>query len=256
MQLKATLRGPAPGRAIGAVLGRLLGAVPSAQRFEAAVGLARALVPALRLAPVPSGLRPSKLDTPAATVLSLILSQLHRRGIAFTPSIDVDGDPAVLRGQGQGVVVVGPYSKLNSLLIRYFHEQHPRMLVVTASDDVYQGLGSRATIPHVTLSPSFMVKVRRALAGDALVCAMIETEPEARRVVEFPTAKGPMHASDALIRLAERCGARLAFASIELTPGGALRVVLRAPTPHEARTVERDVAAYIGFVQERAAASR
>jgi hypothetical protein len=101
-----------------------------------------------------------------------------------------------------------------------------------------------------------MVTLRRALAADALVSAMIETEPGARRTLEFPTAKGPMHASDALIRLAERCGARLAFASIELTPGGSLRVVLRAPATDQPRTVERDVAAYIGFVQERAAATR
>ena len=256
MQLKATLRGPVPGRAAGAMLARVLGALPETRRFDAAVRMARVLVPALRLGPVPAGLRPSKLDTPLATVLSLILNQVHRRAVAFTPRIEVDGDPDVLTGRGQGVLVVGPYSKLNSLLIRYFHEHHPRMVVVTATDDVYQGLGSRAPVPHVTLSPSFMVTLRHALATDALVSAMIETEPGARRTFEFPTARGPMHASDALIRLAARCGARLAFASIELTPGGALRVVLRAPATDAPRSAARDVAAYIGFVQERAAASR
>jgi hypothetical protein len=238
------------------MLARVLGAVPHARRFDVAVRMARALAPTLRLAPILVGLRPSKLDTPAATVLSLILNQVHRRAIEFTPRIEVDGDPDVLAGRGRGAVVVGPYSKLNSLLIRYFHEHEPRTVVVTASDDAYQGLGSRATVPHVTISPAFMVTLRRALAADALVSAMIETEPGARRTLEFPTAKGPMHASDALIRLAERCGARLAFASIELTPGGSLRVVLRAPATDQPRTVERDVAAYIGFVQERAAATR
>ena len=256
MQLRATLRGPAPGRAAGAMLARVLGAVPHARRFEVAVQMARALAPALRLAPIPDGLRPSKLDTPAATVLALILNQVHRRAIEFTPRVEVDGDADVLAGRGRGSIVVGPYSKLNSLLIRYFHELHPRTLVVTASDDAYQRLGTRATVPHVTLSPSFMVTLRHVLATDALVSAMIEAEPGGRRTLEFPTAKGPMHASDALIRLAERCGAQLAFASIELTSGGALRVVLRAPATDHPRTVERDVAAYIAFVQERAVASR
>ena len=255
MQLRATLRGPAPGRAAGAVLARVLGAAPRARRYDVAVRMARVLAPALRLASMPGGFRPSKLDTPVATVLSLLLNQLHRRALEFTPRFEVDGDPELLTGRGQGVVVVGPYSKLNSLLIRYFHEHHPRMLVVTASDDAYQRLGTRATVPHVALSPTFMVTLRHALASDTLVSAMIETEPGARRTLEFPTAKGPMYASDALVRLAERCGARLAFASIELATGGALRVVLRAPTSDGPRTVGRDVAAYVAFVQERAAAA-
>ena len=255
MQLRATLRGPAAGRAAGAMLARVVGALPPERRFDAAVRLARVLMPMLRVAPTPAGLRPSKLDSPTATALALVLNQLHRRGILFTPRVEVDGDPGLLIGKGQGVLVVAPYSKLNSLGIRFFYEQNPLTRVVTATNDAYQVLGSRATVPHLVTTPAFMVSLRHALAANALVIAMIETEADARRAVEFPTAKGPMYASDGLIRFAARFGVPLAFSTIALTPGGALRIVLRAPDPQAPRTVERDVAAYIGFVQELAAAA-
>ena len=257
MQLTARLRVLAPGRAAGAMLARAVGALPRERRFDVALQMARALTPALRLVPMPAGPQPtSKLDTTAATTLSLILGMMHRRAIEFTPRITVDGDLDGLTGPGRGVVVVAPYSKLNSLGVRYFHEHCPGTVVVTAIDRDYHGLGSRATVPRIVTTPTFMVNLRHALARNALAFAMIERETDARRAVRFPTVKGPMFAVDGLLRFAARVDAQLAFASIELAPEDGVRIVLGAPPRDQPRTVEGDLAAYIHFVQERVAASR
>lgn len=257
MHLRATLRGLAPGRAAGAMLARTVGAFPRERRFDVAIHIARALTPVLRRIPMPAGPQfTSKLDTPAATTLSLLLGMMNRRGIEFTPRVRVEGDLDGLTGPGQGVLVVAPYSKLNSIGVRFFHEHRPGTTVVTAIDRDYHGLGSRATVPRIVTKRTFMVNLRHALAGEALAFAMIETTSDARGAVCFPTAKGPMFAVDGLLRFAARVDVQLTFASVELAPEGAVRIVLGAPPRDEPRTADGDLAAYIRFVQKRVAASQ
>lgn len=150
---------------------------------------------------------------------------------------------------------MGPFSALNSLMMRVLHEQHPDMAVVTSSRLLYESIGGEAKIQVIARSSTFMVSIRQALARGTLVAAMIERWESGRRTVKFPTAAGSMLAADALIRVAARCGARVCFAAVRLDGDGLVTIALDAPPDDTPRSPETDVAAYVAFVQRHVSAS-
>jgi hypothetical protein len=240
----------------GRTLACLFRAVPPVRRFMAALAVARVLTPVLHRLPIGVRLPRGHTDTLLASTLFSVLSHMHRSGIAFPLPVRVEGPPGLLapRGDGSGLLVVGPFSALNSLMMRFLHERHPQMAIVTGNRLLYESIGAAAAIPVIGRSAAFMVSVRQALARGMLVAAMIERWESGRRTVEFATAAGRMLAADALIRLSARCGAGLCFAAIRLDAEGTLVVALGAPPEDVPRSPEADVAAYVAFVQRQVSA--
>ncbi|MEW5929962.1 MAG: hypothetical protein AB1941_21110 [Gemmatimonadota bacterium] len=249
-------RGPLHMRVAGRTLGSALRVVPYERRFAAALAMARTLSPVLHRLLVGARLPRGHTDTPLASALFSVLGHMHRRRIPFPLPVRVEGSAEILAPRdGRGLLVVGPFSALNSPMMRFLHRHRPDMTVVTGNRLRYECIGDEATIPVICRGPAFMVGVRQALARGGLVAAMIERWEPGRRTVGFPTARGPMLAADALVRLAARCDARLCFAAVRLDGDGAVTVALGAPPEGAPRSAEADLAAYVAFVQRLVAAS-
>ena len=243
-------------RVAGRALGSALRVVPPGRRFAAALAAARTLSPVLHRLPLGARLPRGHTDTPLASALFSVLSHMHRRGITFPLPVRVEGSTEILAPRdGRGLLVVGPFSTLNSLMMRFLHRHRPDMTIVTGNRLRYECIGDEATIPVIGKGPSFMVGVRQALGRGALVAAMIERWESGRRTVEFPTAGGPMLAADALVRLAARCDARVCFAAVRLDGDGAVVVALEAGPEIAPRSADADIAAYVAFVQRLVAES-
>ena len=250
-------RGPLHMRVAGRTLTSPLRVVPYPRRFAAALRVSRGLTPVLHRLRDGARVHRGLTDTPLASTLFSVLSQMNRSGTPFPLPVRVEGSVDLLapREDGRGLLVVGPFSTLNSLMMRFLRRHRPDMSVVAASRLPYECIGAAATIPVIGRTPAFMVGVRDALARGELVAAMIEAGQSGRRTIEFPTARGAVMASDALVRLAARIGARLCFAAVRLDGGGTVTVALDAPPETGRRSAEADLAAYVSFVQRFVAAS-
>jgi lauroyl/myristoyl acyltransferase len=220
--------------------------VPRSRRFAAA----RTVATLLRRAPFARQRFPSHTDTPTAIVLSRILKWMHSRGVEFSLPVRATGDLAALSSGAEdgGVIAVGPRSALNPLLIRFFHEQNPRTVVIRATEGVYAVRGTRAAVPVILTGATAAGEVRRALAGGALVAGMIETTEPSRRAVELATPAGPAFIEPGLFYLAARYGARMCFTEIRLASDGTLRLMIESPTAEERQSPQKCIEAYAAFL--------
>jgi hypothetical protein len=242
-----------PLRLVGAGAWWLLRKTPVRHRFGIAVALSRAAVPVLRRSPAAHLLESWSHDTPVETLLCAILTRMASLGLDVSPRMRVEG---VFPGAvaGRGALVVGPRTLMHRFIVRWFHEEGFQPLPV-ADYDPYPVFTTRDTIPALKTSPGFMLVVRSALTGGRTVLAALGQEKPGPRVVRFATARGPMTAADSLIRLAERSGADLYFATDHLAADGAVVITIAAPSYPGERTAEKDVQAYVAFVQQQVAAA-
>src|SRR5687768_8163109 len=107
--------------------------VPPRYRFGAAVLVARAATPLLRLT---SAYREQELkgfDGPHEIALHFVLNALTRNGARFHPSVEVKGLEELERAcaAGTGVLVLGPHAALTLLMIRLFHDRGLDPVVIT-----------------------------------------------------------------------------------------------------------------------------
>ena len=225
--------------------------VPRRYRFGAAVFVARAAAPLLRLTDAYRRQESIGFDGPREIALHFVLNALTRNGARFDPVVEVTGLAELERAYaaGTGVLVLGPHAALTLLMIRLFHDRGLDPVVITP-DPWMRVAGTTQPVRAVLPSPTFLVKTRGRLRRGELVCAMPDrAEHHGARTVEFATARGRVIVAPALMHVAARCGARVIFTEAH-TEGGSVVGTIRAPA--HASSGDALTEDFIKFVQERA----
>lgn len=204
--------------------------VPRRYRFGAAVLVARAATPVLRLT---SAYREQELkgfDGPHEIALHFVLNALTRNGARFDPLVEVKGLEELERAcaAGTGVLVLGPHAALTLLMIRLFHDRGFDPVVITP-DPWMRAAGTTLTVRTLQPSPTFLVRTRGSLRRGELVCAMPDrAEHHGARTIEVVTVSGRVIVAPALMHVAARCGARVIFTEVH-AEGGSVVGTIHAP---------------------------
>ena len=226
---------------------------PRRYRFGAAVFVARAVTPLLRLTDAYQKQELIGFDGPHEIALHFVLNAMTRNGARFDPVVEVSGLAELERARaaGKGVLVLGPHAALTLLMIRLFHDRGLDPLVITPDPEM-RVAGTTLTVRTVQPSPTFLVRTRGRLRRGGLVCAMPDrAEHHGARTVEFVTVNGRVIVAPALMHVAARCGARVLFTEAH-ADGGSVVGTIRAPA--RASSGDALTEEFIAFVQERAAA--
>jgi lauroyl/myristoyl acyltransferase len=245
---------PAPRRLIRAaefLFAAAMRLAPRRCRFGAAVLVARAATPLLRLTEAYRRQELIGFDGPGEIALHFVLNALTRNGARFDPVVEVRGFAELERAcaAGTGVLVLGPHAALTLLMIRLFYDRGLDPVVITP-DPGMRVAGTTSTVRTVQPSPTFLVKTRGRLRRGELVCAMPDrAEHHGARTVEFVTVSGRVIVAPALMHVAARCGARVIFTEAH-ADGGSVVGTIRAPA--NASSGDALTEDFIAFVQERA----
>jgi lauroyl/myristoyl acyltransferase len=236
-----------PWRLTGAGVAAAISLLPRTRRFGAAVLLARPLIAIIRRAPQYRLLEDASFDSGIGIALHLLLHTFTRNGAAFDPLITIEGYERLVAAhrRGCGVLLVSPHAPLVLLMLRRFHDEG-LMPVVVAADPNLRIPGTRVTAETVQRSAMSLLRIRARLRQGRLVCAMIDRsahEPKAR-TVELHTARGRVIIAPALLHLAARCEASVAFCEAHLE-GGRVRGTIAVPSSTSEAGVERE---YIDFI--------
>jgi hypothetical protein len=226
---------------------------PRRYRFSAAVFVARAIAPLLRLTNAYREQELKGFDGPREIALHFVLNALTRNGARFDPVVEVKGLAELERAYaaGTGVLVLGPHAALTLLMIRLFYDRGLDPLVITP-DPGMRAAGTTLAVRTVQPSPTFLVKTRDRLRRGELVCAMPDrAEHHGARTVEFVTVSGRVIVAPALMHVAARCGARVIFTEVH-AEGGSVVGTIHAPA--QASSGDAITEDFIAFVRARAAA--
>jgi hypothetical protein len=226
---------------------------PRRYRFGAAVFVARAATPLLRLTDAYRKQELIGFDSPREIVLHFVLNALTRNGARFDPVVQVRGLAELERAcaAGTGVLVLGPHAALTLLMIRLFHDRGLDPVVITPDPEM-RVAGTTLKVRTVQPSPTFLVKTRNRLRRGELICAMPDrAEHHGARTVEFVTVSGRVIVAPALMHVAARCGARVIFTEAHEDGG---TVVGSIHTPGDASSGDALTEDFMAFVRGRAAA--
>jgi lauroyl/myristoyl acyltransferase len=202
----------------GAVVAAAIRLVPRRWRFRAALCVARAAQPFLRNTEAYRRQRQTNIDGIAEIALHLVTNALTVNGTEFVPSVAMEGydDFVRLCREGRGVLLVQPHAVLTDLPFRKFYDERLDPIGIN-TDATMRFAGTRTAANPLVPSPTFLVTVRNRLREGRLVCAMIDrAEHAGDRTVEFDTVNGPVIVSRALLQVALRCGARVAFTEVHI----------------------------------------
>lgn len=226
-----------------------LRAVPRRYRFSAVKTTAHLLTPLVERTFWYRAQRELRIDRAKEIALHYALTIMTHSGVPFDPEINVDGAErfeAAWR-KGRGVLVVAPHALLSLLLFRYLYDIGCTPTIISAAPYTHV-YGKRLVIPSLQPSPATMFCLRSALRRGGVACAMIDQlHSEARRAIEVRTPEGPIYISDALFRLAERCGSNVIFTAARLEKGRGL--VLTFAAPESRPSVETLTKDFIAFLQ-------
>jgi len=226
---------------------------PRRHRFGAAVFVARAVTPLLRLTDAYRRQELIGYDGPHEIALHFVLNALTRNGARFDPVVEVEGLAEVERAyaDGKGVLVLGPHAALTLLMIRLFYDRGLDPVVITP-DPWMRVAGAAVTARTVQPSPTFLVQTRGRLRRGELVCAMPDrAEHHGARTVEFDTVSGRVIVAPALMHVAARCGARVIFTEAHADGGSVVGAIHAPARASSGDALTRD---FIAFVKERAEA--
>jgi hypothetical protein len=177
--------------------------VPRRFRFGVMMRIARFITPFMRA---------SRIDSAEDLAVHLVWHVLTKYGVPFDPVVDWTGydDVVSAYAEGRGVLLASPHAALGLLSIRHNYDSGLRPITITSHPTRIPGM----RIVHETIQPSatFFVTAKQRLKEGRLVGAMIDrAEHTAERTIEVETSAGPLIVSPALLELAARCGARVAF---------------------------------------------
>lgn len=238
----------------GRAVGLLIRVVPRRFRFAAAVRASIALRPLIRRTGAYRAQRRQNVDTIREIALHRVLESMTASGALFDPVMRVEGMEHMEAGMAdeRGVLLVSPHAMLGTLILRRIYDRGWPQMILAGFPVLYVS-GTRAEIPTLRPSPSFLIRVRSRLREGGLVCAMLDRgEGLRRRAVDFDTARGPVQVADALIPLALRCGARVVFLAVRME--GTEVVARLAPPSPASRTADEVTADFVAFVQAHVAA--
>lgn len=244
-------RGSPALRAAGKTLSLLFRAIPERRRFRAAIALAQMLEPLIARTSVATSRALHNTDRIRETSLDLLLLQLMRHRVRFSPELVTEG--AEHLAGGGAMLLVSPHSMLSRLVTRLLHDSVRDANYISAEKLTIAGtnLDARPLIP----SSNLLFDVRRAFDAGELVVSMIdrgEVGAGERRASRFAIHSGEIHVSDALLRLALRQGARVVFFATFLDARRQVAMRFAAPPPgNDAGAV---TAAFVRFVDETLAA--
>lgn len=194
-----------------------------------------------------------RVETAREIVTYEVLDVLTRRGIAFDPvlkTIDAQFIDECL-ALGRGVLVVGPHSMLLTLFHRSLHDRGIEFAVVSADARLIPGTSAKT--PVIEPSFTFLLDVRKALRGNRVICAMIDSEAAFHKATfEVMTARGSIAVSNALFRLAVRIEAAVVF-SVARIIDGEIVITHSAPSASDARSPEEVTAAFVSLLQKQVA---
>jgi hypothetical protein len=215
--------------------------LPRRRRFAAAQSLARAAGPFFRGTGAYRAQQQANIDGAAEIALHFVTNALTVNGTVFDPVVGIEGYDEfrrLCRG-GRGVLLVQPHAVLTHLQFRIFHDDGLDPVGVNA--DRHMRIAG-TTIPAQPLVPSrtFLVRARSLLRDGRLVCAMLDRgEHSADRTVEVETANGPVIVAPALLQVACRCQARVAFTEVHVDRRRVVgRIVLASSDSAEGLTRE------------------
>ncbi len=242
----------------GAALALVMRFVPRRLRFPAAVQLAGVAVYVVRRTPqfrLLANAANERLNTPQETALHLLLHVMTTGHTAFDPDITIDGYDrfAAACGRGPGLLLVSPHAALGLAMLRTFHDDGLTPLVF-GPDPNMRVPGTTVTLETVQRSPTSFVKMRTQLRRGRLVITMLDRAEHEAGTQEFDTARGPVIFAPALLHLAARCGASVAFCEAQLQ-GSSLRGRIVLASSVTAQGVEQEFIDFVRSAVARRAAS-
>lgn len=171
---------------------------------------------------VPAGVWKCAVEPARDLFLWHSLQVLDRCGLAYDLRVDFPGleelDEAV--AAGSGVLLAGPHTRLSQIAVRHLRRAGYDVVAVSSSHASFRRPPG-AGVPHIHVSPHFLVAVREALVQGRVVFAQIDHDAAIPgRTVEVRTGMGTLNVSDALLRLAARCQARTLFIASRGTADG------------------------------------
>jgi lauroyl/myristoyl acyltransferase len=193
-------------------------AVPRRYRFEIARRFTAALTPIVKRTSWYRAHESLGIDGIEEIALYHALNIMTRSGALFDLEMKMEGAEilhAALRNP-HGTMIVAPHALLSVSLVRYLHDVGRLPTTVSAAPFV-RIYGTRFVTRALQPSSSLLIRLRTALRRGDLVYAMIDEAPRnSARTIQFATSGGPVFVSDALIKLAGRCDARVIFTSARL----------------------------------------
>jgi lauroyl/myristoyl acyltransferase len=202
----------------GAAVAAAVRLVPRRWRFNVALFLARAAQPFLRNTDACRRQLLTNIDGIAEIALYMVTNALTVHGTEFVPRLEMEGyDEFVsLCRKGGGVLLVQPHAVLTQLPFRAMHDDGLDAIGISTIPQMRYA-GTRIAANALMPSRTFLVTVRNRLREGGLVSSMIDrAEHSGDRTVEFATVNGPLIVSTALLRVAVRCGARVAFTEVHV----------------------------------------
>jgi lauroyl/myristoyl acyltransferase len=197
--------------------------------------------------------RISPVILPADYSLHRVLDTLTRGGTSYPLRVRVEGrevvDEAIARGRG--VLIASPHAPLCVPVLAWLDDRAFPIEAVAASDFAWVSGSDARRVPTLARGPGMMIRVRTRLREGRTVWAMIDrTDPRERRLVRFDTHRGPFMVSDALVKVAVRCGAEVVFLSARADPEHGICASFAAPRPGSAGSVEHITADFADFVRD------
>jgi len=194
--------------------------VPRRVRFRVMLRVASVITPFIAWTESRRSREAARIDSADDVAVHLMSHVLTKNGVPFDPVVEWEGyeDLVAAYRQGKGLVLASPHAALGLLSIRQNYDHGLRPITITSHPTRIPG----TRIDHETIqpSPTFFVTARQRLREGRLVGAMIDrAEHTDGRTVEVETAAGPLIISTALLDLAARCGARVAFVAARVRRG-------------------------------------
>ena len=229
----------------GKCVAALIRLLPRRRRFRAAMLLARAAEPFLRgTAPFRLQQR-SRVDGAREIAAMMVLHMLTRNGCEFDLDVDVRGWDDFVRAcrDGRGVLLASAHAGLGLMLLRLFHEYGLPAVTITGEEEIIAG--TRLVAPTMQPSPTFLVSARNRMRRGDAVCAMLDRhEHHAGHTLEVDTVNGPVIVAPALLHVAAKCGARVAFTEMHVD-GDRLAGTVAMAASSDAEGLTREFAEFV-----------
>lgn len=224
--------------------------LPRSLRFPATLRIARLLTPIISRTEACREQQKSRVDGPREIAVHLLLNAMTQRQVTFDPVITITGYEELRRSyaEGKGLLLLQPHAVLTILMYRVLCDDGFQPVAV-AADEVMKIAGTPLRAESLQPSPTFLVKVRRRLLAGRFVSAMVDRgDHQEGRTLEFDTESGPIIVAPALMHLAARCGANVAFTEVHVDEHG-LAATFVAPSADAARSGEAITNEFVQFVR-------
>jgi hypothetical protein len=240
-------------RLAGAAFALSMAPVPRRFRFTLARRLAWRFSKVVRATAVYRSRVPVRMDSEREVALERALAVLTRRGLRFDPVMRWEGlellEEAV--GAGRGLLVCGPHSMLNALVVRKGYDLGLAPAVVSAGA-VPHVSGTDRPIDIIHPSPRLLLDVRRMLRDGRTVGALIDgEEDDLKYETSIPTTQGTVRVSLALFQVALHCDALILFMAARVDDEGNVVATVGSPSERTMAAISADFTAFVQRHVER-----